>query len=124
MMPSMAGPMKTLALTALIAGCLSSPAMAEKVTLTCVWTATTPSAAPQTVEVAFDQELQRAWLAGNGYVPAAISETQIAFDIDTTPTVHLHFIIDRTAGRITVTGKYDVLYSGQCKVADVSHRAF
>jgi hypothetical protein len=103
---------------------LASPAMAEKVTLTCVWTATKPSAAPETVEVAFDQELQRAWFAGNGYVAAAISETQIAFDLDDGPNIHLHFIIDRTSGRITLTGKNDILYSGQCKIADAAHRAF
>jgi hypothetical protein len=75
-----------------------------------------------TAEIAFDQELQRAWVARNGYVPATISETQITFDASDEPL--LHFTIDRISGRITVTGKYEVLCSGQCKIADATHRAF
>jgi hypothetical protein len=112
-----------LCLIALICGFPASPAMAEKVLLTCVTTSTDPDHAEQTVEVAFDQESQRVWVAANGYVPAAISETRIAFDMDGGPNIRIHFTIDRTSGRLTITGNYGVLYNGQCKIADAAHRA-
>jgi hypothetical protein len=62
-------------------------------------------------------------VAANGYVPAAISETRIAFDMDGGPNIRIHFTIDRTSGRLTITGNYGVLYNGQCKIADAAHRA-
>jgi hypothetical protein len=113
-----------LYLLAFVAGSLPPVALAEKALLTCVMTSTAPNHAEQTVEVAFDQESQRVWVAANGYVPAGISETQIAFDIDGGPNVHIHFTIDRTSGRITVASKDDVLYNGHCTIADPSRPAF
>jgi hypothetical protein len=102
---------------------LAAPAMAEKVLLTCIMTSTEANPTQQTAEVDFDQETQRVWVAQNGYVPAAISDTQITFVIGEPSATPIHFTIDRTSGLITVSGKYSVLFNGTCKVADPAHRA-
>jgi hypothetical protein len=103
---------------------LTLPARAERVLLTCLWQSTEPHPQQQTVEVAFDQATQRAEVAGNGYVPAVISDTQISFVLGVQTTAAIYFTIDRTTGIITVKGKYEVLFNGKCAIADPTHRAF
>lgn len=54
--------------------------------------------------------------------PAQITDTLITFRADSSAGVSLYFAIHRLTGSISVSGKYDVLQTGQCKLADLSHR--
>lgn len=116
--------MRTTTLIALAALLFSSSAaFADDPTLLSCQMQSADNQGMQTMEIRFSQSVQKAE-AGGHVVDARISDTQILFDVISDPTVTLHFNIDRLTGRISISGKYQVLMNGECKLADAAKRVF
>lgn len=70
----------------------------------------------QTLEIRFSTSRQEVEVGPERQTfPAQVTDTLITFRADSPSGVSLYFAIHRQTGLITVSGKYDVLQTGQCR---------